>query len=224
MKYYSDNLAGAANVTNSLGQLSDGLFDLKRSNLQKGTEEDKEAAKKQFEVNKAFSLASTAISGAQAVISASASVPYLYVGLAASVAATLATAGAMAKIASTKFQYFDGGFTSKGNPKQAAQSMGNAQFHNDEYVVPSKVKNKSEAIPHITALEKMRTGYKTSGISGFYDGGFTGRSASYSAASVAQTQNDLMNAVMSLPSPIVKVSEINKVTKSGEVSVNVSKL
>lgn len=224
MKYYSDNLAGAANVTNSLGQLSDGLFDLKRSNLQKGTEEDKEAAKKQFEVNKAFSLASTAISGAQAVISASASVPYLYVGLAASVAATLATAGAMAKIASTKFQYFDGGFTSKGNPKQAAQSMGNAQFHNDEYVVPSKVKNKSEAIPHITALEKMRTGYKPSGISGFYDGGFTGRSASYSAASVAQTQNDLMNAVMSLPSPIVKVSEINKVTKSGEVSVNVSKL
>ena len=224
MKYYSDNLAGAANVTNSLGQLSDGLFDLKRSNLQKGTEEDKEAAKKQFEVNKAFSLASTAISGAQAVISASASVPYLYVGLAASVAATLATAGAMAKIASTKFQYFDGGFTSKGNPKQAAQSMGNAQFHNDEYVVPSKVKNKSEAIPHITALEKMRTGYKPSGISGFYDGGFTGRSASYSAASVAQTQNDLMNAVMSLPSPIVKVSEINKVTKSGEVSVNVSNL
>jgi hypothetical protein len=224
MKYYSDNLAGATNVTNSLAQLSDGLFELKRSNLQKGSDEDKAAAKKQFELNKAFSLASTAISGAQAVISASASTPYLYVGLAASIAASIATTGALAKIASTKFQYFDGGFTSKGNPKKEAQSMGNAQFHNNEYVVPDKVLSTPQAKPHVTALEKMRKGHSVSGISGFYDGGFTGRSASYSSASVAQTQNDLINAVLSLPSPIVKVSEINKVSNSNKVSVNVSSL
>ena len=62
---------------------------------------------KQFKINKAFNLAQTAIEGARAVISASSMTPYLYVGLGASIAASVATTAALAKIASTQFS--DGG-------------------------------------------------------------------------------------------------------------------
>lgn len=217
-------LAIAGNLTNSLGDLSNALFDLKRSNLVKGSEEDKEAAKKQFEVNKAFSIASTLIAGAQAVISASASVPYLPVGLAASIAVTAATAANLIKISNTKFQYFDGGFTKQGDPTQQAESIGNAQFHNDEYVVPSKVKNLPSAIPHITQLERMRQGYSKSNISGFYDGGFTQRSVSSTAMSNSNLQDIITSTIASMPTPIVKVTDINKVSKRNEVSINVSGL
>lgn len=222
----SEQLSSAENLTNSLGQLSDSLFAAKRANLTKGSEEDKAAAKQQFDVNKGFSIASTVISGAQAVISASASVPYLPVGLASSIAASAATAAALIKIASTKFQYFDGGFTSSGDPKNAAQSIGNAQFHNDEYVVPSVVKNNPEATPHITMLERMRksVGKSMPKISGFYDGGFTSRSVSSQSANANKFTNDVINVIKSLPAPTVLISTLNKVNNSEKAAVNVSNL
>jgi hypothetical protein len=223
-KYYSDNLQAAGNLTNSLGDLSNSLFDLKRSNLQKGSEEDKAAAKKQFEVNKAFGITTALIQGAVAVINASASVPYLPVGLAASIAATATTAATVAKISSTQFQYFDGGFTSKGNPHGKAQKLGNAQFHNDEYVVPSKVKNNPVAIPHITALESMRKGYPKTNISGFFDGGFTNRSASANSLNNSQFENQITSIIANMKAPVVKVTDINNMIKSGEVGVNVASL
>jgi hypothetical protein len=148
----------------------------------------------------------------------------LPLGLSAQISATISTTAALAKIASTKFQYFDGGFTNRGNPKKEAQSMGNAQFHNNEYVVPDKVLSTPQAKPYVSALEKMRKGQAPSGISGFYDGGFTSRSASSSSFNTAQSQSDLINAVMAMPNPIVKVSEINKVSDSVNVGVNVSSL
>lgn len=220
----ADQLNAAYNVSSSLTDLSNSLFELDRSNLEKGTAADKAAAKEQFEVNKAFSYANALISGALAVVNASATVPYLPLGLSAQISAGISTAAALAKISSTKFQYFDGGFTKRGNPKMAAESMGNAQFHNDEYVVPSKVKNRAEAVPHITALEKMRSGYAPSGISGFYDGGFTSRSASSNTEANALSQSNLMEFVKSIPNPIVRVTDINKVNESVTVGVNVSSL
>lgn len=224
LRYNSESLQAASNFTNSIGELSNSLFDLRRSNLEKGSEEDRAAAEKQFNVNKAFGISTALIQGGVAVINASASVPYLPVGLAASIAAAANTAATIAKISSTKFQYFDGGFTKKGNPKLAAESMGNAQFHNDEYVVPSKVKNRAEAVPHITALEKMRSGYVPSGISGFYDGGFTSRSASRNTENNIANQNNLIDFIKSIPNPIVKVTDIEKVSSSNSVAVSVSSL
>lgn len=220
----SDNLAAAANLTDSLATLSDGLFALKRANLEKGSEEDKKAAEQQFNINKALSITTAIINGASAVMNALGTVQPYYLAVAAAVGAGITTAGQVAKISSQKFKYFDGGFTSKGDPKQEAQSIGNAQFHNDEYVVPSKVKNKSEAVPHITALEKMRKGYSPSGISGFFDGGFTSRSASSSTEMTASNQNNLMEFIKSIPNPVVKVTDIIKVTKSNDVGVSVSSL
>ena len=222
-KYYSDNLQAASNVTASLGDLSNSLFDLKRSNLQKGSEEDKAAAKKQFEVNKAFGITTALIQGAVAVINASASVPYLPVGLAASIAASATTAATVAKISSTKFQYFDGGYTERGNPREESYSMGNKQFHKNEYVIPAKVLNTPTGSLLASKAESMRKGFSPSGISGYFDGGFTNNSVSRSAATANNFTSELSSVISKLQI-ITKVTDINRVTKQNEVGVNISSL
>lgn len=222
----ANDFTAAQNFNNSLGELADAAFQVKRSTLTAGTEEDKKAAKQQFDVNKGFSIASALISGAVAVVNASASIPYIPVGLAASIAAATATTAAVAKIAATKFQYFEGGFTKQGEPTQQAESMGSAQFHNDEYVVPSAIKNRPDAQAHISILETMRQGNKASlpNISGFFDGGFTNRSISSGVISNASFKDNLMQAILNIPNPVVKVTDINKVSRSNEKSINVSSL
>lgn len=220
----ANDLQAASNLTASLGDLSNSLFELKRSNLVKGSDEDREAARKQFDVNKAVSISTAILNGASAVMNALGTVQPYYLAIAAAIGAGVTATAQVAKISATKFQYFDGGFTSKGNPQNKAQSIGNAQFHNDEYVVPSKVKNKPEAVPHIKALEKMRSGYTSSNISGFYDGGFTNRSASVNAENNIMNQNNLIEFAKSIPNPIVRVTEINRVSKQNEVGVNISSL
>lgn len=222
-KYYSDNLQAASNVTASLGDLSNSLFDLKRSNLQKGSDEDKEAARKQFDVNKAFGITTALIQGAVAVINASASVPYLPVGLAASIAATATTAATIAKISSTKFQYFDGGYTEPGNPREESYSMGNKQFHKSEYVIPAKVLSTPTGSLLASKAESMRKGFKPSGISGYFDGGFTNNSVSRSASTANNFTSEL-SSVISKMQIIARISEINKVNKQSEVGVNISSL
>lgn len=222
-KYYSDNLQAASNVTASLGDLSNSLFDLKRSNLQKGSEEDKAAAKKQFEVNKAFGITTALIQGAVAVINASASVPYLPVGLAASIAASATTAATVAKISSTKLQYFDGGYTERGNPREESYSMGNKQFHKNEYVIPAKVLNTPTGSLLASKAESMRKGFSPSGISGYFDGGFTNNSVSRSAATANNFTSELSSVISKLQI-ITKVTDINRVSKQNEVGVNISSL
>lgn len=222
-KYYSDNLQAASNVSASLGDLSNSLFDLKRSNLQKGSEEDKIAARKQFDVNKAFGITTALIQGAVAVINASASVPYLPVGLAASIAATATTAATVAKISSTKFQYFDGGYTEQGNPREESYSMGNKQFHKSEYVIPAKVLSTPTGSLLASKAESMRKGFKPSGISGYFDGGFTNNSVSRSASTANNFTSEL-SSVISKMQVVARISEINRVSKQNEVGVNISSL
>jgi len=220
----ANDLQVASNLTASLGDLSNSLFELKRSNLVKGSAEDREAARNQFNVNKAVSISTAILNGASAVMNALGTVQPYYLAIAAAIGAGVTATAQVAKISATKFQYFDGGFTSKGNPQGKAQSIGNAQFHNDEYVVPSKVKNNPEAVPHITALESMRKGYPKTGISGYFDGGFTNRSASVNAENNIMNQNNLIEFAKSIPNPIVRVTDINKVTTSNNVAINVSSL
>jgi hypothetical protein len=222
-QYYSNNLQAASNVTASLGDLSNSLFDLKRSNLEKGSEEDKEAARKQFDVNKAFGITTALIQGAVAVINASASVPYLPVGLAASIAAAATTAATVAKISSTKFQYFDGGYTESGNPREESYSMGNKQFHKSEYVIPAKVLSTPTGSLLASKAESMRKGFKPSGISGYFDGGFTNNSVSRSASTANNFTSEL-SSVISKMQVVARISEINRVSKQNEVGVNISSL
>lgn len=224
-KYYSNNLQSASNLTASLGDLSNSLFDLKRSNLQKGSEEDKEAARKQFNLNKAFGITTALIQGAVAVINASASVPYLPVGLAASIAATATTAATVAKISSTEFQYFDGGYTKKGDPTQKAESMGKAQFHNDEYVIPSRVLNTPKGSLIASYAEGMRKGMANPlpHIGGFFDGGFTANAVSKNAVSANNLTSEL-SSVISKMQVVAKISDINRVSKQNEVGINISSL
>lgn len=224
-KALSDELQMARNVVGSIGDLSNSLFELKRSNLEKGSEEDKEAARKQFEINKGFSIATTLINGAVAVVNAFATLPY-FANVVAAASAGALVVSSIAKISQTEFQYFDGGFTHKGDPKGKSYKLGNAQFHNDEYVVPSVVKNKPEAQPHISILESMRKGTKSTGhkISGFFDGGFTQRSVSSKPEGSASLQNNLAAVIASIPVPVLKVTDLNKVQTSVEQSINVSSL
>lgn len=222
-KSAQQDLQVAQGLANSLVDLSDAYYTVQRNNLEKGSEEDKAAAEDQFNTRKALSIVTTLINGAVAVVNAFATLPF-YANVAAAAAVGTTTGASVAKIASQKFQYFDGGFTNKGNPYGKAQSMGNAQFHNDEYVVPSKVKNLPQAKPHISMLETMRKGYTPSGISGFYDGGFTARSSSNSTEQSSKANDMMQTFIKSIPAPVVRVSDINKVNSSVEVGINVSKL
>jgi len=217
------DLNSASNLTSSLGNLSNALFEVRRSNLEKGSEEEIQAARDQFDINKAFAIATTTINGAAGLINAFTLQPF-YLAIAAAAGVALDTAAQIAVISSSKFQYFDGGYTSKGNPNGKAQSMGNAQFHNNEYVIPHKVLATPEGSMLASKAESMRKGYPKSGISGYFDGGFTSRSASSSTIQDVNSRNQLENIIASLPPQIVRVTDINNVSNGMTKAVNVSSL
>lgn len=224
VQHYETGLKTAGDLVSSIQSLEDAAYQAKRAGLKKGSEEDKALAKQQFEMNKNYSYANTLISGALAVVSAAATIPYWPLGVAQQVIAVATTAASLSKISGTEFSYFEGGFTQKGDPTKESYKMGNAQFHNDEYVVPSKVKNMPEAVPHISQLEAMRKGFSKSNISGFFDGGYTSRSASSNTMNSFDMQQQIQMAIASQPAPVVRVTDINNVSKSNSIGVNVSSL
>lgn len=99
----------AKQSTDSLQSLSDLYFTVRRSNLKKGSKEDLEQAKKQFNINKALAITSATISGIQGVVnalSAQSVVPEPFgtvLKVASAVAVGVAAAANIAKIASSKF-------------------------------------------------------------------------------------------------------------------------
>lgn len=85
--------------------LSDLFFTLKSQNLKKGSKEEEEYAKKQFEINKALQIATAVVNGAQGVLAIT-TVPDFTLGVATAIriAGQVAlTAATVAKIATTKF-------------------------------------------------------------------------------------------------------------------------
>ena len=219
------DLQVAQGLTNSLAELSDAYYTVQRSNLEKGTQEDRDAAEDQFNTRKALSIVTTLINGAVAVVNAFATLPF-YANVAAAAAVGITTTANVAKIASQKFEYYDGGYTGEGNPKDVSTNLGTKDYtyHKDEYVIPSKVLNTPQGSLMASQLEAMRKGITPSGISGFYDGGFTNRSASRQVQNDANMQSTLMQFMSNIPAPVVKVTDINRVNKSSEVSVNVANL
>lgn len=101
--------------TDSLQSLSDLYFTVKRANLKKGSKEDLEQAKKQFNINKALAITSATISGIQGVVnalSAQSVVPEPFgtvLKVATAVGVGLAAAANIAKISSSKFDESGGG-------------------------------------------------------------------------------------------------------------------
>lgn len=219
------DLQVAQGLTASLSELSDAYYTVQRSNLEKGSQEDRDAAEDQFNTRKALSIVTTLINGAAAVVNAFATLPF-YANVAAAAAVGITTTANVAKIASQKFEYYDGGYTGEGNPKDVSTNLGTKDYtyHKDEYVIPSKVLNTPQGSLMASQLEAMRKGITPSGISGFYDGGFTNRSASRQVQNEASMQSTLMQFMSNIPAPVVKVTDINRVNKSTEVSVNVANL
>lgn len=101
--------------TDSLQSLSDLYFTVKRANLKKGSKEDLEQAKKQFNINKALAITSATISGIQGVVnalSAQSVVPEPFgtvLKVATAVGVGLAAAANIAKISASKFDESGGG-------------------------------------------------------------------------------------------------------------------
>ena len=82
--------------------ISDMIFSIKMAKAKKGSQEEEKQARAQFKVNKALSISSTVVTGAENTLKAFGSGGPL--GIAKAIAVGLATTATIAKIASTQFQ------------------------------------------------------------------------------------------------------------------------
>jgi hypothetical protein len=90
--------------------LTDIFFNYKISKAKKGSKEEENLARKQFMLNKAFSISSTILNGIQGGLTAFAkNPPPSPIGIISASLVGLATAASVAKIASTQFQSSGGG-------------------------------------------------------------------------------------------------------------------
>jgi hypothetical protein len=105
----------AEKAQQSIQNLSDIVFTLKMSKLEKGSKEEEKYARKQFEINKALQISGAIIDGAKAVTASLASSPVAIgpvpnpVGIASLALAVTSSVASIAKIASTKFGGTGGG-------------------------------------------------------------------------------------------------------------------
>ncbi len=94
----------------SIQNLSDIVFTLKMSKLQKGSAEEEKYARKQFEINKAMQIAGAIVDGAKAVTATIAVAPPVTpIGIAGLATVITTSVASIAKIASTKFGGTGGG-------------------------------------------------------------------------------------------------------------------
>lgn len=114
-----ESLQIAQQSTQALQGLSDLFFSIKMANVKKGSKEEEAAARKQFKINKALSIASTLISGAQGVVNGL-SAPYPQ-NIILPVLAGITTAASIAKISATQYE---GGGSSVGSSNIASMNTG----------------------------------------------------------------------------------------------------
>jgi hypothetical protein len=116
----------------AIGGLSDLLFSIKGANLKKGSVEEEKAARTQFKINKAVSIASTIIStiqGVQNALSAKSVLPEPLgqaVRIATAIGVGIAGASNIAKISATQFQGGGGGGGSVPSAAGAGAGAGEA--------------------------------------------------------------------------------------------------
>lgn len=149
--------------------------------------------------------------------------PYLKI---AAGMATIITNAVQAKQIINSFE--QGGYTGNGNPKEVSTNLGQKSYtyHKDEYVIPSRVLNTPKGSMIAMHAESLRKGTTNPYpyIGGMFDGGFASRSASFATNQEVSNTQTLQNIIASLPTPVVRVSEINKVNNYVDKGINISSL
>lgn len=161
----------------ALQGLSDLVFLIKKSNLQKGSIEEEKAARQQFKVNKAIQMSTAIISGVQSVMSALAQpmlipAPIGTILKAATVAATGVTAGVnIAKIASAKYEgggsatpstSLGGGSSSTGGAATPAFNLfGNSNNFNNLMSATSKENKQNISVKAVVVADEMSAAQET---------------------------------------------------------------
>lgn len=119
------------------------------------------------------------------------------------------------------------GYTGDGSPSSESTNLGVKpyKYHKREYIVPDKVLSTPEGKHHVGILESMRraTPSNLSYLGGYADGGFASRAFAENVSQALQF-DDLANIFQSMPVPIVRVSEIERVSSNKSNSVKVSEL
>jgi len=176
-----DTLAIAQASNQSLQGLSDLFFAVKSRNLKKGSAEELEMAKKQFNINKALSLSAAIVSGIQAVQNSLAVSPLTILGvpnpgaIAAFIATAVTSAANVAKIAASKFNGSGGGSmpaisaptvgttptinapsqsTTSLNPDGSVRSTNTTPTSIKAYVVETEITGTQNQVSHIENLAR----------------------------------------------------------------------
>lgn len=165
---------------------------------------------------KAFATIQTLINtymSATAAFNALASIPYVgpVLGVAAAAAAVAAGLANVAKIQG----FEEGGFTSKRSRDDAPVGV----VHANEYVVPAPLLRTPKGKRLVDELERMRLGHPVRYAAPYISGGSTVRFmrgtglAPVGVSSSDIRSADLTRALMMMPTPVVRVDEINRVQR-----------
>lgn len=126
-----------------------------------------------------------------------------------------------------KKAFYEGGYTGDGNPTEQSTNLGTKPYtyHKGEYVVPNKVLATPQGQQYVGILEAMRksTPGNLAYLGGYADGGFTQRALSENVNQKIQAM-ELQKAFQNMPTPIVRVSDIERVTGNKERAISVSDL
>jgi len=135
-----------------------------------------------------------------------------YLKIAAGVA-TITSNALQAKAIVNSFE--EGGYTGDGSTNEVSTNLGTKPYtyHKSEYVIPARVLATPMGGMLASQAESMRLGMSNPMpyIGGMFDGGFTARSAGADANSSINNNAMIKQMLSQLPTPIVKVTDINKV-------------
>jgi len=109
----------------------------------------------------------------------------------------------------------EGGYTGDGATNEVSTNLGTKPYtyHKSEYVIPARVLATPTGNMLAAQAESMRLGMSNPMpyIGGMFDGGFTARSAGAEANSSISTNAMMQQLLANLPTPVVRVTDINKV-------------
>lgn len=108
-----------------------------------------------------------------------------------------------------------GGYTGEGPANEVSTNLGSKPYtyHKSEYVIPARVLGTPQGNMLAAQAESMRLGMSNPMpyIGGMFDGGFTARSAGAEANNTISNNAMLNQLLGNLPTPVVRVTDINKV-------------
>lgn len=135
-----------------------------------------------------------------------------YLKIAAGIA-TITSNALQAKAVVNSFE--EGGYTGDGASNEVSTNLGSKPYtyHKSEYVIPARVLGTPQGNMLAAQAESMRLGMSNPMpyIGGMFDGGFTARSAGQDANTTISNNAMLQQLLGNLPTPVVRVTDINKV-------------